>query len=103
MAGQKDSLQTDGSSCLPLVCLFYLLVQRQILTLVPDAFGRVMYSYKDLAELAGYTARVSELLETMQDIRAGKFQKALVSTATTGENASSKHSHISGERYLTPA
>ena len=60
------------------------------LTFSPDAFGRVMYSYKDLAELAGYTARVSQLLETMQDIRNGKFEKALVSTATTGENASSR-------------
>lgn len=56
-----------------------------------DAFGRVMYSYKDLSELAGYTARVSSLLETMKDVRQGKFQKALVSTATTKENAQSKH------------
>jgi hypothetical protein len=55
-----------------------------------DAFGRVMYSYKDLSELAGYTARVSSLLETMKDVRQGKFQKALVSSATTGENAQSK-------------
>ena len=46
-----------------------------------------MYSYKDLAELAGYTARVAELLETMDDIRAGKFEKALVSAASSEENA----------------
>jgi hypothetical protein len=59
--------------------------------LSPDAFGRVMYSYKDLSELAGYTARVSSLLETMKDVRQGKFQKALVSSATTGENAQSKY------------
>jgi ATP-binding cassette subfamily D (ALD) long-chain fatty acid import protein len=50
-----------------------------------------MYSYKDLSELAGYTARVSSLLETMKDVRQGKFQKALVSSATTGENAQSKY------------
>lgn len=58
-----------------------------------DAFGRVMYSYKDLSELAGYTARVSSLLETMKDVRQGKFQKALVSTAITGENAQSRYSY----------
>lgn len=55
-----------------------------------DAFGRVMYSYKDLSELAGYTARVSSLLETMSDIRKGKFDKTLVSSASTEENAASK-------------
>ncbi|RDB28994.1 ATP-binding cassette sub-family D member 2 [Hypsizygus marmoreus] len=60
---------------------------RRLLLSSSDAFGRVMYSYKDLSELAGYTARVSLLLDTMKDIRKGKFEKALVSSATTGENA----------------
>ena len=46
-----------------------------------------MYSYKDLSELAGYTARVALLLETMDDVRKGKFEKALVSSASNEENA----------------
>jgi ATP-binding cassette subfamily D (ALD) long-chain fatty acid import protein len=46
-----------------------------------------MYSYKDLSELAGYTARVSMLLDTIQDTKRGKFEKALVSSAGTEENA----------------
>ena len=49
-----------------------------------------MYSYKDLQELAGYTARVSLLLETMADVKKGKFEKALVSTGDA-ENAQSKY------------
>ncbi|KAJ3764315.1 ABC transporter transmembrane region 2-domain-containing protein [Lentinula raphanica] len=60
---------------------------RRLLLSSSDAFGRVMYSYKDLSELAGYTARVSALLETMEDIKKGKFEKALVSSASTEENA----------------
>jgi ATP-binding cassette subfamily D (ALD) long-chain fatty acid import protein len=60
-----------------------------MLTFCTDAFGRVMYSYKDLSELAGYTARVSLLLETMTDVRKGKFEKALVSSANSQENAKS--------------
>lgn len=48
-----------------------------------------MYSYKDLSELAGYTARVSLLLETMAEVRKGKFDKALVSSAGIEENAKS--------------
>lgn len=46
-----------------------------------------MYSYKDLSELAGYTTRVALLLETMDDVRKGKFEKALVSSASIEENA----------------
>ncbi|KAK7468565.1 ATP-binding cassette long-chain fatty acid transporter pxa2 [Stygiomarasmius scandens] len=60
---------------------------RRLLLSSSDAFGRVMYSYKDLSELAGYTARVSLLLDTMEDIKKGKFEKALVSSASIEENA----------------
>lgn len=49
-----------------------------------------MYSYKDLAELAGYTARVSQLLDTIKDVREGKFQKALVNSVTKDGNEISK-------------
>jgi hypothetical protein len=49
-----------------------------------------MYSYKDLSELAGYTARVSVLLDSMADVRKGKFEKALVNSAGTGESAKSE-------------
>jgi ATP-binding cassette, subfamily D (ALD), peroxisomal long-chain fatty acid import protein len=51
-----------------------------------DAFGRVMFSYKEIAELAGYTSRVSTLLNVMDDIKAGHFEKKLVSSASTEEN-----------------
>ena len=55
-----------------------------------DAFGRVMYSYKDLSELAGYTARVAPLLDTMGDIRTGTFEKELISSAKEEHNARCK-------------
>ena len=60
---------------------------RRLLLSSSDAFGRVMYSYKDMAELAGYTARVSLLLDTMKDVRKGKFNKALVNSAAKEDNA----------------
>ncbi|KAG8888118.1 hypothetical protein FRB98_008384 [Tulasnella sp. 332] len=60
---------------------------RRLLLSASDAFGRVMYSYKELSELAGYTARVSLLFDTMSDVRKGKFQKQLVSSADTDSNA----------------
>ncbi|KXN81130.1 ATP-binding cassette sub-family D member 2 [Leucoagaricus sp. SymC.cos] len=56
---------------------------RRLLLSASDAFGRVMYSYKDLSELAGYTARVSQLLDTIDDVKQAKFEKALISSANT--------------------
>lgn len=53
-----------------------------------DAFGRVMFSYKEITELAGYTSRVSTLLDVIDDIQAGHFEKKLVSSADIEENAS---------------
>lgn len=63
------------------------ITNRRLLLSASDAFGRILYSYKELAELAGYTQRVDEFISTMEDIKQRKFQKKLVSSAGTGENA----------------
>ncbi|KAH0543926.1 hypothetical protein FGG08_001827 [Glutinoglossum americanum] len=60
---------------------------RRMLLSSSDAFGRLMFSYKEITELAGYTFRVSTLLDVMDDIQAGHFEKKLVSSAGTEENA----------------
>lgn len=52
-----------------------------------DAFGRLMFSYKEISELAGYTSRVSALLDVIADTQAGHFKKNLVSSASTASNA----------------
>ncbi|KAH6683018.1 ATP-binding cassette sub-family D protein-like protein member 1 [Halenospora varia] len=52
---------------------------RRMLLSSSDAFGRVMFSYKEITELAGYTSRVATLLEVMDEIKAGRFEKTLVS------------------------
>ena len=46
-----------------------------------DAFGRLMFSYKEVTELAGHTFRVATLIAVMDDIAAGRFEKKLVSTS----------------------
>lgn len=58
---------------------------RRMLLSSSDAFGRVMFSYKEITELAGYTSRVATLLDVMEDIKAGRFQKTLVQDDESGE------------------
>ncbi|KIW06430.1 uncharacterized protein PV09_02877 [Verruconis gallopava] len=60
---------------------------RRMLLSSSDAFGRVMFSYKEITELAGYTSRVATLLDVIEDVQAGHFEKNLVSSAGTEENA----------------
>ncbi|POW21073.1 hypothetical protein PSHT_02819 [Puccinia striiformis] len=62
---------------------------RRLLLSASDAFGRVMYSYKDVSELAGYTARVSELFDTMDSIKLGHYEKRKVGSAITDLNSTS--------------
>jgi ATP-binding cassette, subfamily D (ALD), peroxisomal long-chain fatty acid import protein len=38
-----------------------------------DAGGRLMYSYKDLAELAGYTSRIYSLLSTLHELDVNRY------------------------------
>jgi len=60
---------------------------RRMLLGASDAFGRLMFSYKEVMELAGHTSRVSSLLEVMDDVQAGNFSKNLVSSSDTEANA----------------
>ena len=58
---------------------------RRLLLSSSDAMGRIMYSYKELSELAGYTARLAELIDVMNDVEKGKAQKRLVSSGSEEE------------------
>lgn len=63
------------------------MTNRRLLLSSSDAFGRLMSSYKEISQLAGYTGRVSMLLDVIRDIQRGHFEKALVSSASTEANA----------------
>ena len=59
---------------------------RRMLLSSSDAVGRVMFSYKEITELAGHTSRVAALLTVIDDIQAGRFEKKLISTAESSAN-----------------
>ena len=49
---------------------------RRLLLSLADAGGRIMFSNKELAELAGYTHRVYSLLSTLHSLNINQFQPA---------------------------
>ena len=55
------------------------ITNKRLMISLADAGGRIMYSYKELAELAGYTSRVYELLSVFGDLKARRYQKTMLS------------------------
>ncbi|KAJ2842882.1 ATP-binding cassette long-chain fatty acid transporter pxa2, partial [Coemansia erecta] len=51
------------------------ITNRRLLLSGSDALGRMMYSYKEIVELAGYTERVTDLLTVLDDVHEGRFVK----------------------------
>ncbi|BFZ62046.1 ATP-binding cassette long-chain fatty acid transporter pxa1 [Saitoella coloradoensis] len=49
------------------------IVNKRILLALAEAGARLMYSYKDLAELSGYTSRVYTLLSTLHRVHANAY------------------------------
>ncbi|KAJ1735738.1 ATP-binding cassette long-chain fatty acid transporter pxa2 [Coemansia biformis] len=54
------------------------ITNRRLLLSGSDALGRMMYSYKEIVELAGYTERVSELLTVLGEVGEGRYVKTRV-------------------------
>ncbi|KAJ3179473.1 hypothetical protein HDU85_004884 [Gaertneriomyces sp. JEL0708] len=49
------------------------ITNKRLMVSLADAGGRIMYSYKELNELAGYTYRVYNMLRVLQDLHDDKF------------------------------
>ncbi|KNC99596.1 uncharacterized protein SPPG_04983 [Spizellomyces punctatus DAOM BR117] len=56
------------------------ITNKRLMVSLADAGGRIMYSYKELNELAGYTYRVYNMLRVLQDLHDDRF----VDTGNTG-------------------
>lgn len=85
---------------------------RRMLLSSSDAVGRVMFSYKEITELAGHTSRVAALLTVIDDIQAGHFEKNLITAAESsgqaavlkgrGESIESPHIEFTSVPIISP-
>lgn len=50
------------------------ITNKRLMLSLADAGGRMMYSIKDLSELAGYTSRVYQLISTLHRVHANSYQ-----------------------------
>lgn len=73
-----------------------LLLSRRIeiagyLVNLSQAVGRLILAGRDLTRFAGYTSRVSELFEVLDDIKKGRYERTMVAKA---DGASSQSASV---------
>lgn len=66
LARENDNRERDRTGA--------FITNRRIMLSLADAGGRIMYSYKEMAELAGYTSRVYNLLSTLHRLHDSKYK-----------------------------
>lgn len=58
------------------------------------AIGRIVVSYKDVQNLAGYTSLIYELKDVLDDLEEGKYKRSMV------KNTDLDNAHGSGEKEI---
>lgn len=61
-----------------------------MLVKLAEAIGRLVLAGREMTRLAGFTARVTDLMAVLKDINLGNYQRTMVEDNTNGTNAIGK-------------
>ncbi|XP_033333058.2 ATP binding cassette subfamily D [Megalopta genalis] len=88
----KPSSMTEGGDGAVSERTRYLTTSKNLLSSGADAVERLMSSYKELVALAGYAARVSEMLDVFKDAALCKYRRNIVNSPTKIANGNANNS-----------
>ncbi|KAG0209829.1 hypothetical protein BGX28_009935 [Mortierella sp. GBA30] len=75
------------------------ITSKRLMMSLADAGGRMMYSYKEMSELAGSTLRVYNLISVLHQLQAGEYEGATGDASSTSSSTSSQNGDEEHERY----
>ncbi len=55
-----------------------------MLVKLAEAIGRLVLAGRELTRLAGFTARVTELMTVLKDLNNGRYQRTMVTSENLG-------------------
>lgn len=61
-----------------------------MLVKLAEAIGRLVLAGREMTRLAGFTARVTDLMAVLKDINLGNYQRTMVEDNTNSTNAIGK-------------
>ncbi|CAO3632782.1 unnamed protein product [Cunninghamella blakesleeana] len=73
ISGSSDSNKNEDASAIVGSRTRSFITNKRLMLSLADAGGRMMYSYKELAELAGYTSRVYSLISVLHALRKKEY------------------------------
>lgn len=74
----------------------------RMLVKLAEALGRISLAGRELTRLAGYTERVTQLINVIDDLNKGHYQRTMVKSGKDDELENEKPKHLHTDGHLKP-